>query len=141
MAREFSTADAKHLLDIHKELSSQTEKLNSAAHRLRIDIKAAVLNMAGDSSSELLKTIPVEELSRHQKGIRIKSLQDAGFVTVEDVMQASEYKIAAINGISPEGAKQIKSIASEIAEIAKNGTKIRLSADEKNIKSTALVTA
>ena len=50
-------------------------------------------------------------------------------------------QISSINGISPEGAKEIKRIAVSIANTAQRSAKIRLSADDKNDASTALVIA
>ena len=141
MARSFSSGDAKRLLNIQKDIDSKLRQIDSADVRMREDIKAAAMNIAGDSSMEVLAGIPVEELNRDKKGIRVKSLRDAGFTNLADIMNASMRSLSDINGISPEGALAIKQAASEIAETAKSGTKIRLSADDKNPLTTALVTA
>ena len=90
---------------------------------------------------ELLRTIPVDELNREKKGIRVKTLHDAGYHTIGDIVRAQPYQLSAINGISPEGANEIKKAAAAIAATAGKGAKIRLSADDKNPNSTALVTA
>ena len=141
MPRSFSMSDAKRLLRLQKDLDSKLSQIESADDRLRDEIASATMNMAGSGSMELLGTIPVEELNRDKKGIRVKMLRDAGFATLADIVNASEYSLSAINGISPDGAKMIKQAAAEIAEKAKSGTKIRLSSDDKNPMSTALITA
>ena len=141
MAREFSSGDAKHLLRRYQDLNTRIKQLDTAVERQRAAIRSASDAMVNDSSNEILKTIPVDELNRDKKGIRVKMLHDAGIHTIADVIAAPEYRIAAINGISPEGARMIKDAAQELASTAKSGARIRLSADDRNPKSTALVTA
>lgn len=134
-------SDAKRLLRLQKDLDSKLSQIESADDRLLGEIASAAMNMAGSGSMELLGTIPVEELNRDKKGIRVKMLRDAGFATLADIVNASEYSLSSINGISPDGAKTIKQAAAEIAEKAESGARIRLSADDKNPMSTALITA
>ncbi len=141
MARSFSGGDAKRLLRVQKDTELRLNQINSAADRLRGEISSAVEDMTIDSSFDILKTIPVEELNRDKKGIRVKALRDNGYNTLADIIRASDYSLSAINGISPEGARSIKQAAVDLAQMAKTGAKIRLSSDDKNFKSTALVTA
>ena len=141
MAREFSSGDAKRLQRRWQDLSSKINRLETMAQRQRAAIQASASAMTGDSSRELLAGVPVDELNRDKKGIRVKMLHDAGFHTVADVLNAPEYRISAINGISPEGARAIKQAAQELAATAQSGARIRLSADDRNPKATALVTA
>ncbi|MBQ3265774.1 MAG: DEAD/DEAH box helicase [Ruminococcus sp.] len=141
MARDFSSGDAKRLFRRYEELTSKLKQLYSAEQRLRTAIRSASDAMTDDSSNDILKTIPVDELNRDKKGIRVKMLHDAGLHTVADVIAAPEYRISAINGISPEGARMIKEAAKALAATAKNGARIRLSADDQNPNATVLVTA
>lgn len=141
MASNFSVGDAKRLLRIHNDISDKSRQLDSSAQRICAEIRAAADGIADDSSLGILRTIPVEELNRDKKGIRVKALRDAGLNTVGDIMSAREYQLSAINGISTEGARMIKQTAAELASTAKSGTRIRLSADDKSPGSTALVTA
>ena len=141
MARDFSSGDAKRLQRRRQELYAKMDRLETMAQRQRAAIHAAASAMTGDSSRELLAGVPVDELNRDKKGIRVKMLHDAGFHTVADVLNAPEYRISAINGISPEGAHAIKQAAQELAATAQSGARIRLSADDRNPKATTLVTA
>ena len=141
MARNYSTGEAKRLLRTYRDLETKLNRLDDMAQKYRAEIQNAASDIAAGDSMELLKDIPVEELNRDKRGIRVKMLRDAGFETVADVLKAREYQISAINGISPEGAATIKEAAQELADTAMSGAKIRLSADDKNQKSTALVTA
>ena len=141
MAREFSTGDVKALLRRNRELSEGMRQLDTKAEQLRASVKSAAFALADDVTRELLKTIPVEELNRDKKGIRVKTLHDAGIDTIADVLNVSEQRLTAINGISPEAARTIMRMAVELAQTAKSGAKIRLSADDRSPKATALVTA
>ncbi|WP_316608110.1 SNF2-related protein [uncultured Ruminococcus sp.] len=141
MARNYSTGEVKRLRRKYEELYAKLRKLDSLADRSYQEITAATAKIAGSGSMELLEAIPVDELNREKKGIRVKALHDAGFHTVADIVKANVHRISAINGISPEGAQAIKQAAAELAQTAQSGTKIRLSADDKNPDSTALVTA
>ncbi len=141
MARKYSTGEVKRLLWLHKDMESKLSRVLSVGDRLRAEISAAAESIAGADSVALFDDIPVEELNREKKGIRVKMLRDAGFATVGDVLRASDYRISSINGISPEGARTIKDAAKALAVMASQGAKIRLSADDQNPQSTALVTA
>ena len=141
MARKYSSGEVKAWLGKHRELYSNFRKLDELAQRSRGEIQSAASKITAESCAQLLENILVDELSRHKKGIRVKSLHDAGFHTIADILRANPMQISAINGISPDGAKEIKKIAVSIAKTAQDGEKIRLSADDKNRSSTALVTA
>ena len=138
MARKYSSGEVKAWLGKHRELYSNFRKLDELAQRSRGEIQSAASKITAESCAQLLENIQVDELSRHKKGIRVKSLHDAGFHTIADILRANPMQISAINGISPDGAKEIKKIAVSIAKTAQDGEKIRLSADDKNRSSTAL---
>ena len=141
MARKYSSSEVKALLGKHRELYARFGQLDALAQRSRGEIQAAASKITAESTAKLLETVDVDELSRRKKGIRVKSLHDAGFNTIADILRANSMQISSINGISPEGAKEIKRIAVSIANTAQRSAKIRLSADDKNDASTALVIA
>ena len=141
MARTYSASEVRALQRKHQELYAKFRQLDTLSMRCRTEVQSAASKIAASGSAELLGTIPVDELTRYKKGVRVKSLHDAGFHTISDLVKANPFQLSAINGISPEGAQEIKSIAASIAETAQKGTKIRLSADDRNPNATALVTA
>ena len=141
MARTYSTAEAKRFKRTYQELYAKFNQLDSLCDRCREEVKTASAKIAAEESMELLRSIPVDELNREKKGIRVKTQHDAGFHTIADIVKAQPYQLSAVNGISPEGAAEIKKAAAEIAATAQKGAKIRLSADNKSTNATALVTA
>lgn len=88
-----------------------------------------------------MEKIPVEEVNRDKHGIRAKALRDSGYVTYADMLTSSIYQLAAIRGISEDGARIIKRIVSEAADKASTTTKLRLSADNRTEDMTRLITA
>ncbi|WP_407382929.1 SNF2-related protein [Ruminococcus sp.] len=141
MARNYSGGEVRQLQRTYQELYAKFRQLDSLAQRCRSEIQTASSKIAAEDSMSILSAIPVEELNREKKGIRVKALHDAGFHTIGDIVKANPVKISAINGISPEGAQEIKKAAAQIADTAQKGAKIRLSVDDKNPSATALVTA
>ena len=141
MVRSFSSGDAKRLLRLESDIDTKLRQIDAVDQRLRSEITAAAMDMAGKGSMDVLADVPVEELNRGKKGFRVKLLRDAGINTIADVLRTHENSLTAINGIGPEGARAIKQAAAEISETARSGARIRLSADDKNPGSTALVSA
>ena len=141
MSRKYTAGEVKNLLNIHRELYAKLGRLDQLASRYRSDILKASNDAAADSAGELVGDIPVDELNRDKKGIRVKLLHDAGLHTIGDILKTSEYRLSSINGISPEGAHAIKQAAQQLSDTALSGVKLRLSADDRNPKSTALVSA
>ena len=45
---------------------------------------------------KLMEKIPVEEVNRDKRGIRVKALRDSGYVTYADMLTSSIYQLAAI---------------------------------------------
>lgn len=141
MARNYSTAEVKQFQRVYQELYAKFRQADSMESRAMSQIQSACAKITGKDSTGLLQTVSVDELNREKKGFRVKSLHDAGFHTIADILKAHPYQLAAINGISPEGAQEIKNAAEQLAAAAQKGMKIRLSADDKNPDSTALITA
>ena len=76
--------------------------------------------------------VPVEELNRDKKGIRVKSLADDGYVDLATLHLATEEEISDVNGISEDTAYTIKRKVDEFSEKIRREIKIRLSIDSRN---------
>lgn len=141
MARTFTSTDAKRLVETHADYLSRLQEGEGASGRYRSDISRAANDLAAREASKILRGIPVEEINRNKRGLRVKALRESGYSTIADLYAASVYNIAAVHGISEDGAHSIKWIANNLAEQAVKGVKIRLSTDDKTPQSTSLVTA
>lgn len=141
MSRSFSVNDSKRLSDEHIKLKSALSAGAQQKELLREEIKKNTDFAVDEAVVTLLKSVSVEEINREKRGFRIKSLIDNGYSTVADIINAPEHYLERINGISAEGARAIKKAANEIAEQARQGTKLRFSTDNKTPAATALVLA
>lgn len=141
MAKNFSASDARTLSQYHERTLESLLAVEQGCTRFAQGIGKAADNMAVAATIETMKTIPVEELNRSHKGFRIKTLRDGGFETVYDVFHASQARLAAINGISPEAASDLRAAAMELMNAAMEGAKISLSLDNRSPQSDALMLA
>lgn len=117
-------ADAKQTIELSKD-----------------EIKKAAEKMVMQTALDVLKTVPVEEVNRDKKGIRVKALRDAGYCNMADIFAASVYQLASVYGISEDAAYTIKNTANQFAVDARKNIKIKLSFDNQTKESTKLVLA
>jgi len=139
MARPVSAYEAKKLRDKSKKYLSDMKAALSEGEQNTRRIMEAASALVGEQSRSLLGSIAVEELNRDKKGIRVKALRDAGFTTLGDVERASLSRLAAINGISEEGARTIKLRVKEIYKTTASTGKLKLSSDAKSPAATKLI--
>lgn len=132
----------KAIADTFTNYSSLNEKVAEVKNDSKIgeeSVKKAIDYLVADELLKLLKQIPIDEINRDRKGIRIKSLREAGYTNMADVFTANAYNLAAVYGISQDNAYTIKRIADGYARQARSGIKIKLSYDDKNKASTNVV--
>ncbi len=141
MARPVSAAAAKNLIQKHRTLLTGLEQAAPRQESRREIVRAAAGAMVTRETLALLREIPLEELNRDKQGIRLKPLREQGYETVGELYGIPVRKLEAINGISPEGAQDIRREANAIAAEAKKSVRIRLSADDRSEKATNLVAA
>ena len=136
LVQEFET-----LLRQHDALLQPVRQAQQEIQAEKTAIVAACNRLAARSSASILEGVPVEEVNRDRGGFRVKTLRDSGFETLSDIARATPDELAAVKGISPEGATELKQIAADYLRRSRETVKIKLSADDRNPESTALVTA
>lgn len=134
LVHELSTA-----IEGHRSLLQPFLSAEQAIEQSKENIKNAANRVAARDIMSILKGVPVEELNRGKGGIRVKTLRDCGYETLADIYAAAPSKLEAVKGISAEGAREIKTKLNEYLYESANTVKIKLSADDKNPDSTALV--
>lgn len=139
MARAFSKYEAQWIADDHTSLMNELRGIINKCEEFKRGIVSAAGNVIETEAEKILEGISVDELNRDGAGLRIKSLKDAGFNTIADVMEATNSQLANVNGISPEGAGIIKNISRGFVNQVRDGVRIRLSVDNKTPEATALV--
>lgn len=141
MARPFDSTDAKRLIERHRKLRTELSIAEKSIDGLRAAITKMSDALVAQEVLRILKDIPVDELNRDKRGVRIKSLRENGYQSIADVVGVSVYSLASINGISSDGAHSIKKLANEIAATTRQGVKIKLSEDNKSSAATQVVLA
>ena len=141
MARPFTSRDAKRLIDEHRELKTRLSKAEAYSDHCKASISKASEALVAQEVLNVLKDIPIDEINRDKRGFRIKALRDYGYNSIADISTASVYTIASVHGISEDTAYSIKRVVDDIVSKARQGVKIRLSVDNKNVKATELVSA
>lgn len=141
MARQFSSREAKRLTARHTDLLTRMSRAEGQMATYRAGIKKACDRLLMGEALKLLETIPIEEINRDKKGIKTKLLRDEGYETVASVYAETAPRLAALRGISDDGAQIIKTAAREILTRTCGEVKIRLNADDRSPNATALVTA
>lgn len=141
MARPFTSRDAKRLIDEHRELKTRLSKAEVYSDHCKTSISKASEALVAQEVLNVLKDIPIDEINRDKRGFRIKALRDYGYNSIADISTASVYTIASVHGISEDTAYSIKKVVDDIVSKARQGVKIRLSVDNKNVKATELVSA
>ena len=131
----------RNLLTKNSNLVNEVNALREAVKSARIEIKKAVDYLVAQELVNLLRAIPIDEVNRDKKGIRVKSLRDAGYENMADVYAASVYNLSSVYGISQDVAYTVKRVASDYAKKAQQGIKIKLSVDNKNKLATNVVRA
>ena len=136
-----SSYDAKGLSASLGQLIARLEGRATRSEALEAYAKSSIDKYMGDSLFRMLSDIPVDELKRAKKGIRIKALKDSGFKTIADVCAASTGQLEDVKGIGWSGALDAKGEAKRIAEEAQAGLKLKLSADDKSSRASNVVCA
>lgn len=141
MERYFSFSDAKNLLQRYQRVLGQIHETGEVGDIYRNDVQKAANRYIAAEVLKLMRDIPVEEVNREKRGIRVKALRESGYTTYADILTASVYQLSTVRGISEDGARVVKRIVSDASEMAQKTTKLRLSVDNKTLGTTRLVVA
>lgn len=141
MKRTFSFAEARELLQKHESWETERGMLSQKAEDCHAVVEAACEHFVAVETIKTLRDIPVEELNRARRGLRVRLLRESGYADYADLMLASEEQLAALNGISEDGAALIKDAVGETVTQLRPGIKLRLSADRRTEETSNIVLA
>ena len=139
MAKDFSSQEVKLLLNKHSRRLQELAGASDIQQQYLEKVKTASDNLAMQEVMGILRGVPVEELTKQKKGLKIKLLLDFGYRTVADVYSSTPYRLASIRGISEDAAYTIIKIAKDFAQKTFKEIHIKLSSDKKSKQSTELV--
>lgn len=139
MANSFTAKEARDIINEHLYLKDNLQYTINLMQYYERQIEAISNEIVGREAFNIIKDIPVEEVNRDKKGIRVKSLKDAGYNSIADLHAATYYNLVDVNGISEESAGLIKQIVGEIVKEASKGVKLKISTDNKTDETTRLI--
>lgn len=139
MAKLFSSQDVKLLLEQHHRRLNNLKAASSVSEQYLNQIKATSDNLAMQEVMNVLRGVPVDELTKQKKGLKIKPLLDHGYRTIADIYSSTPYRLASIRGISQDAAYTIIRIAKDFANKTFKEIHIKLSTDNKTKQATELV--
>ena len=131
MDKLFSSQDVKQLLEQHNRRLNDLKVASGVSQQYLSQIKTISDNFAMQEVMNVLREIPVDELAKQKKGLKIKPLLDNGYRTVADIYSSSPYSLAYIRGISHDAAYTIIRIAKDFANKTFKEIHIKLSTDNK----------
>ena len=141
MTKSFTSKEAKNLSKYYNELLNALKKASALEDSLKNNIIKVADEYIAQELLSILKSVPVDELNRDKRGIRVKALIDHGYTSMADLYSASVYSLASVRGISEDTAFTIKRLTKGYVQKTRAEIRIKLSSDNKNAKSTALVKA
>lgn len=136
LIREFDS-----LLKKVEQINSGLQNADSAVEARRQGVRNAAEALRYADAVKILSEVPVEEVNRGSEKLRVKSLRDAGYENMADILQANERQLSSVNGISAEGAQRLKKIAQRFLSKSANTVGIKLSYDDRRSEATGLVCA
>ena len=136
MAREYSSNDAKRIIERHNALRKILTDSFDFEDTIKGYIFEYIEKYINEDVLKRLKEIPVEELQSEEKGIKIKPLKDNGINTLFEVKSA---KLEGIKLIGKDNIRAIRRTLLAFEERLRESTRIKLSYDDKNETTTGLV--
>lgn len=82
LERKFSFADARDVLSRFNQIEKNRNKYEKRSKKYQKNIVQASQEYLKNESIEVLESIPVEELNRGKKGIRVKLLRTHGIIAM-----------------------------------------------------------
>lgn len=126
-------------LNKNDKFEEEIKSVSNDADKIKLDIKESIDFFIANELLIQLKSIPIEEIAREKKGIRIKPLIEAGYSNIADIYTASTYNLSSVYGVSLDNAYTIKRVADGYAQEARKRIKIKLSYDDKNKYSSEVI--
>ena len=92
-----------------------------------------------ENAAASLAEIPIGELKNSKAGIRVGALEKAGYTTLLDLYDAPNWKLRNIEGVGDKQVASIRNILNEFLKRLSARSHIRLTTDEGDGKSRALI--
>jgi uncharacterized tellurite resistance protein B-like protein len=107
-ARERATKAVATLQTLDIELRSQYQGIQNS-------ISQAATSFIQDVRAGRLRSIPLDELKKHEGGLRLQALKDSGIRTLADIQGWNENRISQVRGVGPKSASSIARLVYQLS--------------------------
>ncbi len=139
--KPYDAYQAKRLLQDYQNILDDLTKISNFDQRYRGEIKICVDNYRNHIVKNRASSTSVEELSKFQSGIKVKALMDEGYYNIGQLRRITYDQLMDMYGIGQSSADKILKALDQYWRTAPKNVSIRLSLDDKNPLSEALVSA
>lgn len=117
------------------------DAVTAADASLAQGIERSLTKVQESQALQRLMTLPLDSMKDATEApLRLEPLRRAGFTTVGTVYLASAAQLAALNGISPAGADELKSLASTMFRAAAEAANVVFDAKAPDAENVELLT-
>ncbi|WP_460305287.1 DEAD/DEAH box helicase [Actinocorallia aurea] len=110
--------------------------------RALAEVHSALAPLREEKARGELAGIPVARLKDVTEGrLRLGGLEEAGYTTVLDVLDARPYDLQQVPGVGPQTERQITAAAKQVAAAVAESVAVRIDADDREARQTVLVAA
>ena len=133
---------AKALVQDADRLLGDARALLADDERARADVRAALSVVRVRAAKGDLASVPISRIKDVTGGrLRLGSLEQAGYETVLDVLDATPSALRLVPGIGERTAGQVHAAAKQIAEAAAEMAPVRIDVEQRDAETTALLVA
>ena len=122
-----------------RALDERFGQIGADTARCEQKVKQLCLGALKENAAASLAEIPIGELKNSKAGIRVGVLEKAGYATLLDLYDAPNYKLRNIEGVGDKQVASIRNILNEFLKRLSARSHIRLTTDEGDVKSRALI--
>lgn len=135
-------ADARAAVGSARALVAAAGELHRALAGIRAAAAAAVTDATAPIVRERVAALPVARVNDTTEGrVRVSALEDAGYATVADLVDADTHRLEALPGVGPQTARRAVAAARRLADAVRDATRLRLDADTRPDAHTAVLAA
>lgn len=138
-----SSGEAKALLREAEHLLAVAQALRADHARARGEVQQALAPLRAELARDELAQIPSARLKDVTEGrLRLNTLEQGGYTTIQQVLDASTYALQMVPGVGPQTAAQAHAAARQIARAVEETVSVRIDVDRRHDpRMTALVVA
>jgi superfamily II DNA or RNA helicase len=139
---EPTNAQSKALVKEADRLLGEARAMLADDDRARTDVRQALFVVRTRAAREGLASVPISRIKDVTGGrLRLGPLEDAGYRTVLDVLDATPHSLQLVPGIGARTAGQAHAAAGQIAEAAAEMAPVRIDVERRDPQTTALLVA